>query len=298
MEIQVLHIHDMERLAPFITALNNLVENHIGYCGTNQGEVLHSLLDLHEEAGRENLFVAAEEDGQIIGVIGIDPDEERGIADIWGPFIRHEDWSGTAHALWMEELRMMPESIHALHLFCNSCNTRCAQFAADHGFQVKSRECILTFPMDRLRAGTRHPVSVLRPEEYEAFRQLHDSIFPETYYSGNEIVEMLDPNQAVFVVQRGTELAGYIFVQCNPEYGEGSIEFLGVAPAHRGRGYGHDLLLQGLRYIQEHGVDEVTLCVNADNQAAIRVYKGVGFEDTHYMQFFVKERFTKPLTAS
>lgn len=298
MDIQILNPNEMERIASFIAELNSLAENHIGYCGTNQDEVLHSLLHLHEEAGIENLFVTAVEDGQIVGVIGIDPDEERGVADIWGPFIRHHDWAGVANALWLEELQIMPESIQRLHLFCNSGNTRCVQFAKQQRFQRKSEECILTFSLDQLSSEMPHQVVVLKPEQYGAFQQLHDSIFPGTYYSGIEIVEMLDPNHAVFVVQQGMELAGYIFVQCDPVFQEGSIEFIGVAPAFRGRGYGHELLLRGLQYIQQHDVDVVTLCVNADNTAAIQVYKGVGFSDAHYMQFFINERFTKSLASS
>jgi mycothiol synthase len=68
----------------------------------------------------------------------------------------------------------------------------------------------------------------------------------------------------------------------NPPYGE--VYVVGVSPAVQGRGLGKVLTLTGLHHLRERGLDQVILYVEADNEAAVAVYSGLGFthadEDT------------------
>ncbi|MSQ93076.1 MAG: GNAT family N-acetyltransferase [Gemmataceae bacterium] len=59
--------------------------------------------------------------------------------------------------------------------------------------------------------------------------------------------------------------------------GLGSIQNLGVIPAHRGRGLGMALLLQALHGFRRHGLGKATLEVTAQNDAAVRMYRQIGF---------------------
>ena len=67
-----------------------------------------------------------------------------------------------------------------------------------------------------------------------------------------------------------------------PAYGE--VYVVGVSPAAQGKGLGKVLTLTGLHHLRERGVGEVILYVEADNEAAVAVYSGLGFthadEDT------------------
>jgi mycothiol synthase len=60
----------------------------------------------------------------------------------------------------------------------------------------------------------------------------------------------------------------------------GEVYVLGVDPAARGRRLGSVLTIAGLRYLRDRGLRDVLLYVEADNEAAIRVYRELGF--THY----------------
>lgn len=64
----------------------------------------------------------------------------------------------------------------------------------------------------------------------------------------------------------------------------GEVYVVGVSPAAQGLGLGKLLTLTGLHHLQEQGLGEVILYVEADNAPAIRVYSGLGFthadEDT------------------
>jgi ribosomal protein S18 acetylase RimI-like enzyme len=59
--------------------------------------------------------------------------------------------------------------------------------------------------------------------------------------------------------------------------GTGAIQNLGIVPAHRGKGLGEALLLQALHGFCAAGLGQALLEVTAQNDAAIRLYRRVGF---------------------
>jgi ribosomal protein S18 acetylase RimI-like enzyme len=59
--------------------------------------------------------------------------------------------------------------------------------------------------------------------------------------------------------------------------GLGAIQNLGVAPAARGRGMGEALLLQALHGFRRAGLGRALLEVTARNDAALRLYRRLGF---------------------
>lgn len=63
----------------------------------------------------------------------------------------------------------------------------------------------------------------------------------------------------------------------NLREGEGSIQNLGVAPEHRGRGLARSLLILSLRGFTAEGLQEASLEVTARNRYAIDLYRRFGF---------------------
>jgi ribosomal protein S18 acetylase RimI-like enzyme len=59
--------------------------------------------------------------------------------------------------------------------------------------------------------------------------------------------------------------------------GMGAIQNLGIKPTHRGRGLGAALLLQALHGFACAGLGRAFLEVTAQNEAAIRLYRRLGF---------------------
>ena len=73
----------------------------------------------------------------------------------------------------------------------------------------------------------------------------------------------------------------------------GYISDLYVAPDHRGRGIGADLLRTCLEYLRSAGVSHTRLSVWAQNERAMRLYRKAGFKD--YM--LIMEAETKAVEA-
>jgi ribosomal protein S18 acetylase RimI-like enzyme len=59
--------------------------------------------------------------------------------------------------------------------------------------------------------------------------------------------------------------------------GMGAIQNVGVTPGHRGRGLGTALVLKSLHGFQACGAHHANLEVTAQNDAAIRIYRRLGF---------------------
>lgn len=58
----------------------------------------------------------------------------------------------------------------------------------------------------------------------------------------------------------------------------GEVYVVAVDPAYQGKGLGKPVTLLGLAYLRDQGVDDVILYVDGDNPAALKVYRGLGFE--------------------
>jgi mycothiol synthase len=66
--------------------------------------------------------------------------------------------------------------------------------------------------------------------------------------------------------------------EADPDTPVGEVYVLGVDPAARGRRLGPVLTLAGLAHLRDRGLEAVVLYVEADNTAAVRVYRDLGFE--------------------
>jgi mycothiol synthase len=93
-----------------------------------------------------------------------------------------------------------------------------------------------------------------------------------------------DPDD-VIAAWAGHELAGFHWTKVHPasahEPRTGEVYVLGVDPAHQGTGLGRALLVAGLDHLaRARGCPEGMLYVAADNDAAIALYRGLGFTIT------------------
>jgi len=62
--------------------------------------------------------------------------------------------------------------------------------------------------------------------------------------------------------------------------GEGMINNVGVAPPHRGKGYGRQIMLFGMKTLKQGGLERARLRVHVDNERAIHLYETLGFKVT------------------
>jgi mycothiol synthase len=93
-----------------------------------------------------------------------------------------------------------------------------------------------------------------------------------------------DPAGFLLAVEAGDpgRVLGFHWTKVHPAGGPveepiGEVYVLGVDPAAQGRRLGPALTLAGLAHLRDRGLTAVMLYVEADNTAAVRVYRALGF---------------------
>lgn len=279
----------VQEVAHFVARLNATTDNQIGYWGTQAGDIAQSFEDFTPSAA-DNVWVALENE-QIIGVFGFDSDLDLSRAWLYGPIVEHDDWALVAAKLWQAVQTVMPASIGEYEIFCSVKNKKCRQFALQQGFRHNGDAAILRFSQAALDKLPKVENFEISPPYYQQFEILHDRLFPLTYYSGRQILERRNDLCKVFVVTQADVLHGYTYVEVDPEFGEGSIDFVGVSDDVRGKGIGVQVMAMALRWMFSfESVSEITLTCNPNNTAALALYTKIGFEKLRTMCVFRKQK--------
>lgn len=286
-------IHFIEEIAHFIAKINSNDENHVLYCGKQVSEISYTLLNQFSDMLIEDSLTLYKENGEIKGVIGFDVNLEERTAEIWGPFIESDDqnWFEIAEKLWVESLEKIKNKVSNFLAFYNEKNDKCIKWIEKLQAKSKGTNIILTVTKGTFKNQTYHSIKRISAHYEQEFIAMHDVGFPNTYYNGTTIINRLDDNKQVFVFIEEDKMLGYVYVECIPEFKEGSIEFIYVSQSAREKGVGAALVNQALSFlIEENGVEEVNLCVEANNEKAVNLYIKAGFYIEHVANAYVVKR--------
>lgn len=278
--IKQAHREDFEVISRLIAEQNKNPETHCIHSDTGE-EVQGIQREMtHLDMDSEICFVVAFQDNQLIGALGSELDEELGRGWIRGPFIVAEtgDWDTIASALFQGLLTKLPPAIHWLDSFLNIANERGNDFYLKQSFrQLGLVHVYVTSPPEK-RLVLPNPGETLQPQQAQQFMTLHQTIFPQTYATGQRILDKLGDNHQVFVYNRGGEIVGYLYASIEEGSGDGMVEFVGVRAEERGQGIGRELLQTALQWFFEvKQVAQATLVVDDNLTNARSLYKRVGF---------------------
>ncbi len=275
----------LHEAAAFIAERNKNKTEHIGYCGTDADEIADSLMqDLTDYPFYETFLIAETEKG-ILGIAGLDIDTGSRSAEVWGPFILpgYPEFGGL---LWQKLKELLPDDVNTVRMFPNKENSACNRLALEAGLTLASEQSVLVCRMPKNNKSV-SSIHGLQKEQHLPFQELHEAVFPNAYYSAQEIIERQEKGGKVLIWEQEGEILGYVYGEAASEHGEASIEFLAVREKSRGNGVGEALLSACLDWLFSiHGIEAVDLCVDSTNEKALRLYRNAGFEVVHQLYFY------------
>ncbi|MEE2568039.1 mycothiol synthase [Pseudarthrobacter sp. J64] len=93
--------------------------------------------------------------------------------------------------------------------------------------------------------------------------------------------DWFDPAGFLLAVDRSGTLLGFHWTKIHPVHGGhpplGEVYVVGVTPGAQGLGLGKALTVAGIRYLQQKRLQAIMLYVDADNTAAVALYRKLGF---------------------
>lgn len=278
MEIVPLDASNLDAAIAFLVRLNRIEEHNIAYLSESTAEITADVKAIQPPEGFGRLMISDHE--QLIGLLGVELDLELGRCWLYGPLVEHKDWDFIADQLYGAVLSTLPPEINDQEIYCHKQNVRLQSFALRQGFSFNTEGAVLTLSDGQQRY---HPISDSQEfiEEYtDQFIDLHADLFPNTYYSGEQLIKLAeDDDKSLLIYLVNDDLAGYVFIQVREAYRDGYIDFVGVSKSFRRKGIGKSLISSALNwFFQFPYVEKVTLTVNTDNTQAMSMYQELGFK--------------------
>ena len=272
---------DFRAIASMIHESGKTPETQCIHSGTDESvnNLVEEIENWYEKG--EIVFVVVHADQELIGCMGceFEVDGERG----WlrGPIVL-DHWEIAPVKMYTVLRGLLPPNIRRLDAFLNEKNTRGQAFYENNGFQLKGSSHVYLAE----HPGTASTVyrvngSRCRPLDTNSkagFIALHDAVFPNTYYNGQQVVDQMDEQHRVWVYEQDGEILGYVYAVIENWAEEGYVEFLGVREDVRRRGIGAQLLKSALAWIfAERDMPQAGLTVSDENVNARSLYERVGF---------------------
>lgn len=280
---------DIKDLAAFLENMNNDSSSHVGYCGEVKEGIYETLLDDFSDLDLSQSFAVAYDEGSIVGAIGLDIDKDRFSAEVWGPFISDKiDDPYIADTLLKTVISYSSIQLKHLNFFLNKENTRGKEFVLKHGGVERGHHSNLLAHRDELGEIKVEGIMEYSPSYEKTFSALHEAEFPSTYYSAQKILSRLTDMNRLFVLTNDAQhIKGYVYVEAQPQQGEGSIEYIAVSNHDRKQGVGTKLIKFALAHLFTHKeIEEVSLCVENENERALNLYRAAGFKIKHELIHF------------
>ncbi|UOQ45275.1 GNAT family N-acetyltransferase [Halobacillus salinarum] len=276
MNVTELKVKNLHKTAQWLHDMNAQDKHFVAWLASDPNEIFEQIWTLTQF--QEPLaYVAWNDEGDMIGFLGILPFFEQNLCRLLGPFAL-EDEEAVIEQLWDKASLTIQLHFKAVKVACFEANHALVAFTERHNFSLYNVEKTLALHKEHYSPSHEGSPAIvpLQPEDLPRLKELH----PEgAYYSADEIMNY--SQQAannLWGYQQNGELMGYVYFETILAEEEGEICFVNVAKAHRGKGIGSKLIEHALQYAMEiHKLEVVTISVRTLNEQAEQLYKQLGF---------------------
>ncbi|MEM9033809.1 MAG: GNAT family N-acetyltransferase [Actinomycetota bacterium] len=281
MEIRPVEERELDELVALAAACQSSPTTSIPYVADEPAAIRGDILGVDDWAQHTLVAVVGDE---IVGWLLAELDDEIGRVWWWGPFVAHSEWAGVADALLLAARARLPSVITEEEALGESANVELEAWSARHG--LASEASSLGLSIDHVPPGDAPPnVRPMLDRDHAAVERLVDGLFPDTHYTGRQIVSGQAGHDVLLVALHDNEVAGFAAAEIQSD-GSGYIDYVGVDPSHRGGHLGSSLVRVACRALFDRKASHVHLTVRESNLAARSMYDRLGFHvDTTFRPY-------------
>lgn len=212
------------------------------------------------------------ENGRIVGAATVEWDVEVGRAWVYGPWAAPDRFAALGEPLLQATAAQAPAGIE-LEVCGDVRHVGLAALADRLGFTPTPVNHALEIAADAVAAWpTTHGVRDATPADLPALAALHEAEFVGAYATTAQLLT----RHTTVVVERAGAVVGYAAGQLQDD-GQAYVDFMAVAPEHRGAGLGAALLGDlGRRLVAAGQPTTLHLTVEDARVPARRLYEGLG----------------------
>lgn len=278
---------DRPRLAELASILQARAEHHVPYLGLEPESIAEEMVQDVDD-WTEAAAVAEDDEGRLVGWLMGSIDHDMGRVWWFGPFVDTDDpavWRDVADQLDESARRHLPAGVGEEEYAFDSRHVFGPDWAMARGFAADPGSAVLV--LDHRIEPPRLDTRPATADDASTVGRLHDELFANTHTRGVDLVTGGDAHRLRLVAEQDGELVGYIAVERQPD-GSGYIDFVGVAPAFRRRGFGAELVRAGVAALAGLGCERFHLTVREANSGARDLYRGLGFEEERILRPFCR----------
>ena len=254
-------------------------ERLLARCNRDESLDLPVALDPTPQTGAVTTHVLAYDRGTLIGLAWLPADPEPEACLLVDPDYRRRGVGRALLAAVRAECRR--RGLPRFLLVCDEAAQSGKAFAAAVGGRYRNAEYRLELdPAAVDRSRPRHAALQLRPagaDDAATLVRLRAASFGAPEESArNQTARMLrDPTRRHYLATLGDEPIGVLRLGTYEGYAD--VTGFGVLPAHRGRGYGRQMLLDAVDLLLSEGRQRIVIEVATDNERALGLYRSCGF---------------------
>lgn len=276
MEIRAARTNERDLLAALAAAMQPRPDRQLTYLSVEADAIAEEL----DELGDWTVTSAvAEIDGEVVGWLVGEIDDEVGRVWWLGPAVADgHDWAAVATALYEVAVTRLPDGIGEEEFAVPETFTDLISWSAGHGFAADPGSLALDLRGDPTTGHVRDDLTI-RPivgDDLGVVDVLHDRLFPDTHWTGRQIVEESEPKHHRLVAELDGTVRGYVAAEVQAD-GSGYLDYLGVDPDHQSGGAGTALVAAAASALRDAGAGKLHLTVREANTAARRLYARLGF---------------------
>ena len=242
------------------------------------------------------------ESDKLVGIAFIGQEPYQLFAPVGTPLIRffvidYEQPAKVLTAFAYEMLKLAKsQGVDFAYMDVSTKHKQLAEYLQQIGFKELANRYEMSCPLERLVvSSTRLHYEKIRREDVNRFFDVMKAVMVGSPDNVLDLVRenfrnvpepLLDfwyDNDEAFFVYHNDEMIGILDLV--PQ--AGLVQNIGVAPAHRRKGFGQEMLQYALNLFKNAGKERAYLGVHVDNKGAIQLYKQLGFSVDEQIQTLI-----------